>query len=68
MKDISYKENKIVELGDIVDVYGGIKCIVVKIKGDKPYRTINVKTFEEVYAYDDMETLRGNCYLISKHD
>jgi len=60
-------KNKIIEIGDHVDVYGGIECIVVKIVGNKPYRTINAKTFEEVYSYDDMETLRGNCYLISKY-
>jgi len=52
---------KVVQLGDLVNVYGDINCVVVNVKGDKPYRTINIKTFEEVYAYEDMETLRANC-------
>jgi len=57
---------KVVQLGDLVNVYGDINCVVIKVKGDKPYRTINIKTFEEVYAYEDMETLRNNCPLLNR--
>ena len=60
------KRNKVVQLGELVNVYGDINCVIVKVKGVKPYRIINIKTFEEVYAYEDMETLRANCYPINK--